>query len=368
MDETLERTLAQDPDEPGIPIDDAFRLMADATPVMIWASGADSLLYFFNTGWLSFTGRTQEEELGNGWTENVHSLDLHRCLDTYLSAFASRIPFKIEYRLRHHSGAYHWITASGRPHFDAGGFFTGYIGSCVDVHDIVELEERKDEFINAASHELKTPLTTLNVYLHILKEHFTPAENAAVQLYLDKMGQQVDRMTRLIADLLDLSKIQSGVLEVSRERVSLQSLWTEVLENYGYLAPHHRLVLHPAPDASVTGDAERLSQVLINLLSNAVKYSPHNSTIEVAMDLLPGQVLTRVTDRGMGIDKAHHRRLFERFYRVTREPQQTFPGLGIGLYICAQIIQQHQGSIWVESEPGQGAQFCFTLPLFPENN
>ncbi|HEY0271678.1 MAG TPA: PAS domain-containing protein, partial [Chitinophaga sp.] len=156
MDETLEGKAQQDNGTPGMPIENAFRLMADTAPVMIWMSGTDQLCYYFNAGWLAFTGRTPEQEAGNGWTEGVHPLDLHRCLDIYLTAFAAQQPFKMEYRLRHHSGAYRWILDNGVPRYDAAGHFTGYIGSCIDVNDLVELEDRKDEFINAASHELKT--------------------------------------------------------------------------------------------------------------------------------------------------------------------------------------------------------------------
>lgn len=364
MDENLGRVTKT---TPSIPIENAFRLMADAAPVMIWVAGTDKLCHYFNAGWLQFTGRTPDEEYGNGWADGIHPLDLHRCLDIYIRSFDARTPFKMEYRLRDHTGAYRWVLNNGVPRYNDENEFIGYVGSCTDINDIVELEERKDEFINAASHELKTPLTTLSVYLHILKELFPPEEYQQVHLYLNKIGSQVGKMTKLIADLLDLSKIQSGILPAESERIHVLSVWQEIVDNYQLITPTHQISLKNSGDFWIYGDKDRLGQVLTNLLSNAVKYSPHNSTIEVAVDARDGRLLTTVRDHGIGIDKIHHRRLFERFYRVIEEQQQTFPGLGIGLYICAQIIKQHDGAIWLDSEPGKGSLFCFSLPIYPEH-
>src|ERR1700761_9123168 len=132
--------------QPIIPVEEQFKIMADSAPVMIWIAGIDKLCYFFNAGWLRFTGRTLEQEYGNGWAEGVHPDDLQRCLDIYISAFDKREEFRMEYRLRRHDGVYRWILDNGVPRYAADGTFAGYIGSCIDIEDLSVLGRFKNEF------------------------------------------------------------------------------------------------------------------------------------------------------------------------------------------------------------------------------
>ena len=194
------------------PIDEQFMVMANSAPVLLWIAGTDKAYFFFNKAWLQFTGRSLEQETGNGWLEGVHPDDVEKCLKIYTEAFDKREEFKMEYRLLHYDEKYRWILDSGIPYFTKDKIFSGYIGSCVDIHEIKELEKRKDQFINAASHELKTPVTSLSVYLHLLTEYFKNKQEDKFASYANSAVEQVNKITGLINQLLDLSRIQSGSL------------------------------------------------------------------------------------------------------------------------------------------------------------
>ena len=142
--------------------DDQYRLLIEASPTMVWRSGRDARCDYFNATWLAFTGRTLEQELGDGWTTGVHPEDLQGCLDTYRASFEQRRPFEMEYRLRRHDGVHRWIHDRGVP-FTVGNEFGGFIGSCIDVHERHEADQAKTTFLSMLAHELRTPLQTLNL-------------------------------------------------------------------------------------------------------------------------------------------------------------------------------------------------------------
>ena len=204
-----------------------------------------------------------------------------------------------------------------------------------------ESEARKDEFISMASHELKTPLT--------------------------RMEEQLDKLTKLVSDLLDVTKMQTGKLEFREERFFLNELVRETLENLQGTMETHHLQLEEVTDVQVLGDKDRLGQVLINLLTNAIKYSPEADTVIVRVSADEHNAIVSVQDFGIGIAETHQEKIFERFYQVNDGTEKTFPGLGIGLYISSQIVRGHHGRLWVESAKGAGATFYVTLPLARES-
>jgi PAS domain S-box-containing protein len=229
-----------------------------------------------------------------------------------------------------------------------------------------ESEARKDEFISMASHELKTPLTSLKGFTNLLQRRLTKQGDKQALHFLTRMEEQLDKLTKLVSDLLDVTKMQTGKLEFREERIFLNELVRETLENLQGITETHLLQLEEVTDVQVLGDKDRLGQVLINLLTNAIKYSPEADTVIVRVSADEHNAIVSVQDFGIGIAETHQEKIFERFYQVNDDTEKTFPGLGIGLYISYQIVKGHLGRLWVESAKGAGATFYLSLPLARE--
>ncbi len=259
------------------------------------------------------------------------------------------------------------------------------IGFVLDISERKEMDRRKDEFISMASHELKTPVTSLKGFLALLQRRLASQEDGRSLYYLTRMDNQVEKLTNLIGDLLDLSKMQTGQLTYRVERFDVDALVQEIVEDVQETAQTHRLLivgdliptgngLRPScaqpvgkvegqAGVEVFGDRDRVGQVLINLLNNAIKYSSRADRVLVRVVKDGQNVSVSVQDFGIGIATEHQGKIFERFYQVTDPEEKTYPGLGIGLYICCEIIKRHGGQLWVESVKGEGSTFHFTLPL-----
>jgi PAS domain S-box-containing protein len=220
----------------------------------------------------------------------------------------------------------------------------------------------RDDFISAASHELRTPVTSLKVYTEVLQRQAERRGDESTSDRLRKMQTQIDRLAVLIGDLLDVSKIEAGKLELRRELVDLRRLIDEVVEAIQATTSKHRIVVAGDVSRPVVGDGERLGQVLTNLLTNAVKYSPQADRIIVRIAETTDGVTVDVQDFGIGIEPEHLDQVFDRFYRVTSEDEKTFPGLGMGLYISHEIVRRHGGTMEVKSIKGCGSVFRVTLP------
>lgn len=234
------------------------------------------------------------------------------------------------------------------------------IAFVLDMTKSKQLERQKDEFVSVASHELKTPVTSLKSYAQVLHKHFVKVNDQASAERLVKMTKQIDRLTGLIRDLLDVSKIQAGQMLFQEEHVDVVSLMTELIEDL-QLTTEHRIELTSPAESVVIADRERLGQVITNLLENAIKYSPAADRVVVSIIDTPEAITVGVQDFGIGIAKKYQHELFNRFYRVISESSHTFSGLGLGLFISSEIIRRLGGRIWVESEEGKGSTFWFEL-------
>ncbi len=221
----------------------------------------------------------------------------------------------------------------------------------------------RDNFISIASHELKTPLTSLKVYAEVLLRQFSKKGDEKTADYLKKMNRQIDKLNLLIQDLLDISRIQTKQLSFRIEKFDMNEVVKEVTENTQQITNHHRIALRGSIKRSVWGDRERIGQVLVNLLTNAIKYSPHANKIIVSMKETNEHAIITVQDFGIGISKEHQKKIFDRFYRVTDTNEHTYPGLGIGLFISQAIIKRHGGEISLTSKQGSGSLFRFTIPF-----
>ncbi|QEC80365.1 PAS domain S-box protein [Mucilaginibacter ginsenosidivorax] len=231
-----------------------------------------------------------------------------------------------------------------------------------DITDRREIERRKDDFLSIASHELKTPLTTIKGYVQMMQRLLPENVSEKFKDILKKTGLYVERLNTLIAELLDVSRIQTGNIELHTEPFDFDKAVYEAVENIQSATKTHQIIIRGKGSNNYSGDESHIVQVVNNLLSNAIKYSPESGEVDVYLSRVSNFIKVSVKDSGMGIKVEDHKKIFDRFYRVG-EIQQRFPGMGIGLYVCDQIIKNHGGTLWVESEPGQGSTFSFTLPL-----
>ncbi len=256
-----------------------------------------------------------------------------------------------------------WSLVKSRPVFDERGEMTMVVTIVHDLTERILAEQRKDEFISMTSHELKTPVTSLKGFTNVLQRRLAKQGDEQGLHYLNRIDAQLNKLTKLISDLLDISRMQTGKLAFQIETFDLDTLLHETVENVQAATTTHQLLIEGRTSAQVLGDKDRLGQVFINLLTNAVKYSPQANKVLVRLSRDQGQAIVSVQDFGVGIDQAHHQKIFERFYQVTDPKEATYPGLGIGLYISREIVERHHGRLQVESRKGEGTTFSVTLPL-----
>ncbi len=228
-----------------------------------------------------------------------------------------------------------------------------------------EAERKKDEFISIASHELKTPMTSVKGYIQLLERSLDKGDIETVRDRLHKVQNHIEKLNILIADLLDISKIESGKLKFNKKEFSFDELVGHILEVLQQTHPEVKLLHQGQVGAVAFGDEMRLEQVIINFITNAIKYAPDSTEVHITTELRNDEVYFSVRDFGIGMDRKHQSKIFDKFYRV-EETSERFQGLGIGLYICREIIERHQGTIGVHSTPGEGSEFYFSIPLQPE--
>jgi PAS domain S-box-containing protein len=354
-----------------------FRLVADSAPVMIWMSGTDKLCTYFNWPWLDFTGRSLEQELGNGWTEGVDPEDLQKCLDTYIQSFDRREAFRIEYRLRRHDGEFRWILDIGVPRFNPDGSFAGYIGSCIDVTEQRRAQEQlhqahedlarvtrvvsMGELAAAIAHEVNQPLTAIVINGQFCLRRLDSATLNSDELRV-AITQIVNDGTRASAVI---SRIRGLLTKAAPNRTDLDI--NQIIQDATTLLRNeftrNRVSLCtelPSDLPRVTGDPVQLQQVLINLIVNAIEATRTSTNarreILIRSAKNPDGVLVQVQDSGPGIETGLANRIFEPFFTTKAK------GIGMGLSISHSIIESHGGRLGTVPSSA-GALFEFTLPI-----
>ncbi|MBV8803067.1 MAG: GAF domain-containing protein [Gammaproteobacteria bacterium] len=229
--------------------------------------------------------------------------------------------------------------------------------------ELKKLVRLQDEFIGNASHELNTPLTSIMIYAEILEQHFKEIASPRHTEMMHKLRLQVDRLHLLIRDMLDTTRLVEGKLVLVITHFDLNKLIKEKVEEMQQDTKKHKIIMQLNSIEKIAADEERIEQVITNLISNAIKYSPRGGEIIIASKVEEGWVSVTVTDYGIGIPTHAFEGIFERFYRVNSKEARTFPGVGIGLFICKDIIDMHGGNITVESQEGIGSTFKFIIPI-----
>ncbi|MDB5223673.1 MAG: yycG 3, partial [Chitinophagaceae bacterium] len=256
-----------------------------------------------------------------------------------------------------------WVRVAGKVLYDKNGKPEKMLGIADDITGQKNLQQQKDNFIAMASHELKTPVTSIKAYGHVLEQMLIKKGEVKEAAMMTRMDTQVNRLNNLITDLLNITKINSGKLDYNRSSFNFNELVLEMTEDLQRTAADHKLIVSLAKPVTVVADRERISQVITNFISNAIKYSPGSEIINIYTEVNDNEVTFCVQDHGIGIDKESQTKVFEQFYRVNDARHQTFQGFGLGLYISSEIIKREGGRIWVNSVEGEGSTFCFSLSI-----
>ncbi len=340
---------------------------------MIWRSRVDADCDYFNERWLSFTGRTLEQEKGSGWAQGVHPDDFHRCLTCYLDHFQRREPFEMEYRLRRYDGVYRWIFDRGVPFTDDTGTFAGFIGSCVDVDERRQAQEAQHKhnqeqlalardferwIIAIVSHDIRNPLNAIELAARGLRDFQDPA--GQVKKKAEVITRGVNRIQHIVGDLLDLSRDREGAgIPVEPKPADLRAICQQIIDELGPIARDRKITFDCDADGRGAWDENRILQAISNLASNAVQHSTPGSPVRVRLTGDEQRVILEVHNEGT-IPGELLPHIFEPF-RSSRHYANRSDGLGLGLFIARAIARAHDGGLEVDSSAGK-TTFRLVLP------
>ena len=344
-----------------------FKALTNNNSLIIWQVNAVGEIVYVNDTWRNFTGLDLNKKLMEQTLDAVHPDDRQETREKLGAAFLAHVPMQTKFRFRKENGQYRWMLAYANPVHNP--HFTGYIGSMIDIDNqeraqkaTRQLLKRKDEFLGIASHELKTPITSMKASLQILDKlsqvEFDPSK---IRPFIDMANKQVRKLTEIVDDLLDVTKIQSGKMQLNTSQYFFQDSVQDCINDMQQYTQGHQLIIQKNDAVKVVADRTRIEQVMINFLSNAIKYSPGKDKVVINIEKTGSKIKFSVTDFGIGIPHDKQAFIFDRFFRV-HESSQSFSGLGLGLYISAEIINRHKGQVGMRSEEGKGSTFWFTLP------
>ena len=339
-----------------------LKMILESMPQITFSATAMGSFTYFNNFFLEYSGLSLHKALESGWLSVIHPDQFQEVSAAWEHSIQTLENFNIEFQLKRKSdGMYRWHLCRATAIINDEGVVSSWVGTATDIDEQKAKEKAKDEFVSIASHELKTPLTTAKAYVQLVQHSMKQKNNPDV-IYADKADAAIDRLNNLVAELLDVTKIQHGKLGMNISSFNFDNMLADAVDGVQISSPKHTIILSGKTKKKIKGDEDRLKQVVINLLTNAVKYSPGEDKIYVTATVANGSVKVAVKDNGIGISKKNLNKIFDRYYR--EEGQELhFQGLGVGLSIAKEIIQRHNGKIWAESEPGNGSTFYFTLPL-----
>jgi PAS domain S-box-containing protein len=355
-----------------------FQNMANTAPVLIWITDADALFIFVNNYWLEFTGRTIGRELGMSWIEGIHPQDLTSFINIYNTAFAAKLPFDIEFRLKHKNGDFRWIKSKGIPRFHEDGRFFGFIGSGIDITEQKNIEEHifvlnerlksinasKDKFFSIIAHDLKSPLAGILGFTEVLSDEFDELSPEDIKEFIFHSHQSAKNLYVLLENLLEWSRIQIGSIAFNPLKINISQIFDEIIKLFSQNAKKKNIKLEKKcdPFQAVFADSNMLNTIIRNLLSNAIKFTKDGGTISLSAEELNNAVQITVQDSGVGISQENIDKLFKVENNFTSLGTNSEKGTGLGLVLCKELVEKHHGKIWVESELNTGTKFIFILP------
>jgi two-component system CheB/CheR fusion protein len=372
MDETLQSRIRQLEAENaqlrsevrnGLAARELYLKIFEDFPALIWRAGLDMKCDYFNRTWLEFTGRTAEQEAGDGWTEGVHPADLDLCVETYVSHFQRHQPFVMVYRLKNRFGEYRWIRDHGRPFYGVQDEFLGYIGSCYDITEeqettlrLEELNRAKTQFFSLIAHDLRGPVGAIEGLTEILDESCSDLDTNEQKAMMHQLAEASSRTSRLLNDLLTWTKSQLGGTRCEPVTGPLLSVVEEAAEpiRETFHQKNLNLVIAVPADLTVYADLAMTRTVLRNLLSNAGKFSQAGGTVAITASVIDGHTKVTVRDGGIGMTDDQVKELFRVGEKTSRPGTSGETGSGLGLVICREFVEKNGGKIWAESQPDRG--------------
>ena len=359
-----------------------LRFILDSMPQKVFTATATGEVDYINPIWMEFTGLTFEQIGDWGWTSFVHPDDVEENVRLWKKAVATGNPFEFEQRFRNADGAYRWHVSRATALKGASGLVQLWVGASTDIHEqrltadelrevaakLSEADHRKDEFLATLAHELRNPLAPIRNGLQVMR--LAKNDPRIIEQSRAMMERQLDQMVRLVDDLMDVSRISRGKLELKRQRVELATVINSAIETSRPLIDqmgHQLTVSLPDEPIILNADLIRLAQVFLNLLNNSAKYSERGGHIHLAAACENHDVVVSVKDTGIGIAADQLPRVFEMFSQVDRSLEKSQGGLGIGLTLVRSLVEMHSGKVMAYSDgPGQGSEFVVTLPLVAE--
>jgi PAS domain S-box-containing protein len=351
-----------------------FRALADAAPALIWQFGPDGRLAYVNRRYAEVTGTTLDQLLPDGWRARMHPDDLPYFLAASGDALDDRAPFHLRLRVRAHDGQWHWFEVHFAPWFAPDGAYRGHVGIGIDISDGVQAEDalreadrRKDEFLAVLAHELRNPLAPISNAVEMLR--CADGKRKADRV-MEMASRQVKHITRLVDDLMEVSRITRGKIELARQHVPLADILASAAEtSRPALDGARHTFVQAIPDERLVLDADkvRLTQVFSNLLNNAAKYTDPGGRIELSARQEGNDVVVAVRDTGIGIPADKLSQVFGMFAQVEEAGARSQGGLGIGLAMVHKLVEMHGGCVEARSDgPGKGSEFVVRLPLVPQ--
>ncbi|TWR29259.1 PAS domain-containing protein [Mucilaginibacter pallidiroseus] len=343
-----------------------FRMAIDSAGMGTWSADPNSGRVTLSLRASEIMGLPKNEEITIAALLNMVDHDHRKIVaDALDNGIKNSKPFDLEFPVNNPMSKERvWLRVTGKMFYVTPDYPASFSGILVDITEQKQDEIRKNDFIAMVSHELKTPLTSIKAYTQMLNSRLQKAGDEFSTNALRKTNLQIDKMNKMISGFLDISRLDSGKILLSKEEFDLNDLLYEVSGDVLLISPNHDIVFEPAAGRIiVNADRDKIGQVVTNLLNNAVKYADHSKSIFISTYQSEGKVTVSVKDEGRGIQPEDVQKLFERFYRVSNHKTSSVSGFGIGLYLSAEIISRHNGKIWVESEPDVGSTFYFEIPL-----
>lgn len=352
---------------------DRYRALVEATGNIVWTNTAEGEMRGPQPGWCAYTGQTESEVQGYGWSNAVHPDDAQATIDAWRIAVETRTTFRFEHRVRGRDGTYRWFAIGAVPVLEPSGEIREWVGLSRDVDEqkradlrlrdaLAEVERAnhaKDEFLAMLGHELRNPLSPIVTAVQVVKMKGGATREVTV------LERQTQHLTRLVDDLLDVSRITRGKVELRKERLDLGELVSAAIETASHRFENARqsLTTTIAPDLALEADRTRMAQVLDNLLANAAKYTPPEGHIAISAQREGKELVLEVRDDGVGISAELLPHVFDLFVQARQTLERAEGGLGLGLAIVKSLVAMHGGTVEAHSEGvGMGARFVVRVP------
>ncbi|MEJ5996395.1 ATP-binding protein [Pedobacter sp. Du54] len=334
-----------------------FRNMMEAIPQIAWTNALKGDVIFYNQRWCDYTGFTESKH----FYTVIHREDRKICFDQFYAILKTNSGGEFQIRAKRSDGTYRWHLIRLMPILDEQKQIQLWVGTATDIQELRLLQQQKDDFISIASHELKTPITSLKASLQLLDRIKNKPPTSMLPILISQANKSLNKVNTLIADLLDASLANKGQLHINQQSFNIHQLIKECCLDV-HLDDKYTFKIEGDKEIAVFADSIRIEQIVVNFINNAVKYAPNSTEIVIRIEKIAQEVKVAVVDKGPGIPSEKLSRLFDRYYRADTSGSQ-YTGLGLGLYICSEIIKKHGGKIGVDSTLGKGSAFWFILPM-----